>query len=226
MGYALALPEGDPPAGGWPGVVVLFEAFGMTPEMLAVGDRFAQRGRAAYIPDFFSTGRRLGCLVRAGREVRAGRPGPLTASLAAASRDFAARDDIDAGRLAVIGFCLSGGLALLLGSVRDLRLRAVASNYGKTPSAETLRSSPPVVASFGGQDRTMRGQPQRLQHRLSACDVPFDIKTYPDAGHSFLTDGHHPIASAVMVHMHAGFVADAAHDAWGRIDSWLEQHAT
>jgi carboxymethylenebutenolidase len=54
MAYTLVLPDGTPPIGGWPGVVVLFEAHGMTPEMLAVGDRFADRRWAAYLPDFLS----------------------------------------------------------------------------------------------------------------------------------------------------------------------------
>jgi carboxymethylenebutenolidase len=223
MRYAVAVPENDRPPGGWPGVIVVFEVYGMTPEMLAVGDRFADRGWAACIPDLFSTGWRWGCLVRALREVTAGHPGPVTACLAAASRDFAARNDVDAERLAVIGFCMGGGLALLLGSVQDLGLRAVASNYGPTPSTQSLRTSPPVVASYGGRDGIMRGQPERLQARLEACKVAFDIKTYPQAGHAFLTNGHHP-ASGLVVPMHAGFDADAAHDAWNRIDTWLDQH--
>jgi carboxymethylenebutenolidase len=224
MRYTVALPDGDPPAGGWPGVIVLFEALGMTPEMLVVADRFAERGWAAYIPDYLSAGTRIGCLMRGGREVMAGRRGPLTASLAAAARHFAARRDVDGDRLAVLGFCLGGGLALLLGSVRELGLRAVATNYGRTPAVETLRGSPPVVASFGGRDRSTAAEPRRLSERLTTCGVPIDVKTYPDAGHSFLTDGHHPVASALMVPMRLGYVPDAAQDAWGRIDAWLDQY--
>jgi carboxymethylenebutenolidase len=149
----------------------------------------------------------------------------VTDSLATASRHFAGRDDVDAERLAVIGFCVGGGLALLLGSVQELGLRAVASNYGQTPRAETLRTSPPVVASYGGRDRSMRREPERLRERLAACDVPFDIKTYPQAGHSFLTDGRHPVAEVLMLPMHPGYVEDAARDAWDRIDAWLDRYA-
>src|SRR3954452_10551728 len=88
MNYTLVLPDGDPPEGGWPGIIVLFEVFGLTPEMVAVAERFAARGWAAYIPDYLSTGWRMVCLVRAGREIAAGKPGPLTDSIAAATRDF------------------------------------------------------------------------------------------------------------------------------------------
>jgi carboxymethylenebutenolidase len=221
----MALPDGEPPEGGWPGIIVLFEVFGMTPEMLDVADRFADRGWAAFVPDFLSTGTRLGCLVRAGRDLAAGRPGPLTETIASASRDFQQRDDVDAERVAVIGFCLGGSLALLLGSVGELGLRAVAANYGATPKEETLRTSPPVVASFGGRDRGMRGQPERLEQRLGACGVPFDIKTYPEAGHSFLTNGHHPVAQVLTMPTHIGFVPGAARDAWERIDAWLDRYA-
>jgi len=224
--YTVVLPDGAPPDGGWPGLIVLFEALGLTPEMLAVADRFAERGWAVYIPDYLSTGTRIGCLIRSGQEIMAGKRGPLTASLTVASQHFAGRGDVDATRLAVIGFCLGGSLALLLGSVQELGFRAVASNYGRTPPADTLRTSPPVVGSFGGRDRSVAAEPQRLRERLAACGVAADIKTYPDAGHSFLTDGRHPIASLLMVPMHLGFVADAAQDAWDRIDAWLERYAT
>ena len=49
----------------------------------------------------------------------------------------------------------------------------------------------PIVGSYGAKDRANRGTGQRLEQILTALGVEHDIKTYPDAGHSFLND-HDP----------------------------------
>ena len=46
----------------------------------------------------------------------------------------------------------------------------------------------PIVASYGAKDRANRGTGERLEQVLIAAGVDHDIKTYPDAGHSFLND--------------------------------------
>jgi carboxymethylenebutenolidase len=220
---AFALPTGTPPPTGWPGVVVLHELFGLQQEILDVGDRFAERGWAAVMPDYFSAGSRAGCLVKAVREARAGRPGPVTNGLVAATRALSDRPDVDADRLAVIGFCLGGGFALLIGTAGVDGLKAVAANYGDVP--RELTGSPPVVASYGGRDRIFGPNAAALRKRLDACSVANDVKVYPQAGHSFMTDGSHPLASRLTaVAMHSGYVADAADDAWSRVFDWLETY--
>lgn len=220
---AFAVPTGTPPSAGWPGVVVLHELLGLRPEILDVGDRFAERGWAAVIPDYFSAGSRAGCLVKALREASSGRPGPVTEGLVAATRVLGERPDVDANRLAVIGFCLGGGFALLLGTTGVDGLKAVAANYGDVP--EDLAGSPPVVASYGGRDRIFGPKAKVLRERLDACSVANDVQVYAQAGHAFMTDGSYPLAARLTaVVMHTGYVADAAANAWSRVFDWLETH--
>jgi carboxymethylenebutenolidase len=221
---AYALPDGSMPAAGWPGVVVLHELLGLQPEILEVGDRFAERGWAAAIPDYLSTGFRAGCLVRALREASSGRPGRVTDGLVAATHALSRRPEVDAGRLAVIGFCLGGSFALLLGTTGVDGIKAVAANYGDVPA--DLAGSPPVVGSYGGRDRIFGRKAEVLRERLEACSVANDIRVYSEAGHSFMTTGSHPIASWIAVPMHLGYVADAADDAWGRVFAWLDTYVT
>jgi carboxymethylenebutenolidase len=45
-----------------------------------------------------------------------------------------------------------------------------------------------IVLSRGTTDRANRGSGERLKQVLIAAGVEHDIKTYPDAGHSFLSD--------------------------------------
>lgn len=224
MRAVLVVPDGEPPSGGWPGVLVLHEVFGLQQEIIEVGERFAARGWAALVPDYFSLGGKLGCLVRAAREVQTHRPGRIIDALVAATRHLGGREDIDADRLAVIGFCLGGGFALLLGVAGPDGLKAVAANYGDVPAEELMVGMPPVVASYGGRDLVIGGKAAPLRDRLARCGVEHDVKVYDDAGHSFMTEGHHPLAELLLVPLHPGFVAGAARDAWARVFAFLDEH--
>jgi Dienelactone hydrolase family len=46
----------------------------------------------------------------------------------------------------------------------------------------------PMVASFGGRDRMLKGPAARLNGALERRQIDHDVKEYPDAGHSFLDD--------------------------------------
>ena len=59
--------------------------------------------------------------------------------------------------------------------------------YRKNPTA-TLAGSCPIVASYGGRDRTQRHAAQRLDEVLDDLGVVHDVKEYPEAGHGFMND--------------------------------------
>ncbi|MDQ6745938.1 MAG: dienelactone hydrolase family protein [Actinomycetota bacterium] len=67
----------------------------------------------------------------------------------------------------IIGSCMGGGFALL--SAPRLNFAAASVNYGEVPedAAEQLAGSCPVVASYGGLDRTLPGRAERLERALS-----------------------------------------------------------
>lgn len=224
----LVLPGGQPPTGGWPGVIVLAEVWGVHPYIAAVGERFAQRGWAAAIPDVLSAGTSTGCLVKALREVATGKPGATVDRLEAVRAWFAQRAEVDGERVAVIGFCLGGSLALLLGSVSE-GIGAVSANYGQAPSTEVLRGCAPVIAAYGSKDKAIGPQAKVLEKRLTDAGVEHDVRSY-DTGHSFLTPGHSPkvthrlVGTFIKPVMQGGYDPGPADEEWARIYAWFEGH--
>jgi carboxymethylenebutenolidase len=221
----VAVPDGVSPADGWAGVVIVHEVFGVTLEMLDVGDRFAARNWVALLPDLFSHGSRIACLVRAMRESQQGAPGRVSADIEAARAWLAARPDVDGEQLGVVVFCMGGGFALTYAASRPPGVRAAAVNYGQVPSDRSaLRDVCPIVGSYGGRDRLYGPHGHRLRRHLEALDVDQDVKTYPHAGHSFMTNGNHPIGRLLFLPMRLGYAPDDSADAWDRTFTFLERH--
>jgi carboxymethylenebutenolidase len=190
-----------------------------------VAERFAARGYAAFAPDLFSAGRRVACLARAMVESSRGGSGKTTAAIEASRAWLADRPDVDQSRLAVIGFCMGGGFALTYAASSPAGVRAASVNYGDVPrKADVLEGVCPVVGSYGARDRILGPQGQRLEEYLRGLGIAHDVKTYPQAGHSFMTHGSHPIGRLIFLPMRLGYVHDAAEDAWDRVFAFFQEH--
>jgi carboxymethylenebutenolidase len=218
---AVTRPE---PEGPHPGVVVVHEAFGDQPEIRAVCDRFAERGYVAVMPDLFSDGVRAICMARAMAEVRSGKPGRVNGYLEAARAWLGEQDEVDEERIGMIGFCMGGGFALAYVGSGSPGVRAASVNYGEVPKdATSLGGACPIVGSYGGRDRVVgRRQGERLAAHLEALGIEHDVKVYEDAGHSFMTQGHHPIGRLIALPMRLGYAPDAADDAWRRVFAFFD----
>lgn len=183
-GYlAEPVPTSDRP-GPWPGVVMVHDIFGMSDDLRLQADWLAAAGYVTVLPDLFTRGSHLRCVQAAIRQLRAG-SGPLLDDVELARAWLAGRDDCT-GVTGVIGFCMGGGFALLLAPRPDWSAASV--NYGPPPDDldTALTGSCPIVASYGGADRSLRGVAGRLESALTSAGVPHDVKEYPGAGHVFM----------------------------------------
>jgi carboxymethylenebutenolidase len=207
--------------GPWPAVVVVHEAFGLTDDMRGAADRFAARGYLALAPDLYSAGNTLRCLVATMREVMSGKGGRALADIEAARSFLRDREDTT-GKVGVIGFCMGGGFAILAAT---RGFDASAPSYGMLPddAESALRGSCPMVGSYGGKDRGLRGAAGRLESALTSLGVDHDVKEYADSGHAFMTPHSGRWAFAERIPGMGGSAADAE-DAWQRVFAFFGRH--
>jgi carboxymethylenebutenolidase len=212
-----------PGSGPWPGVVMIHEAFGLDEVMGRQAKRLAAAGYLTLAVDLFSAGGTLGCLVSTMRAMVKGQ-GRAFADIAAA-RAWLFDSAECTGKVGVIGFCIGGGFALL---TAGSGFEVAAVNYGQLPRDldTALAGACPVVASYGGRDRTMKHAAARLEDALTKAGVVHDVKEYPTAGHAFLNDADvgprvlRPLFRVAGV----GPEPAAAADAWQRIEDFFARH--
>jgi len=201
-------------------VVVLHELLGLNDDIRRIADRFAAEGYRVVAPDLFEDlGRKPFCMARAMAAMQTG-GGPVLPVVGAVARHLRAAGATGVG---VAGFCMGGGFALL--SAGKGTFDVAAPFYGLVPGKRRLPAICPTVASFGGRDLLFRQGAKRLERHLEAAGVDHDVKLYPEAGHSFMSE--HPDwmrAIARISPLRADHEPNAAADAWRRMLAFFDEH--
>jgi carboxymethylenebutenolidase len=220
LGGYLATPSGRGP---FPGVLMIHEAFGLNDQIRAHADRLARAGYLTLAVDLFSDGGARHCLVSTMRSMMTG-SGRVFTDLATA-RSWLATSPLSTGRTGVIGFCMGGGFALLV--ARD-GFDAASVNYGRLPRdlEGALRGACPIVANFGGKDKTLKGAAEKLETALDNLGIENSVKEFPTAGHSFLneTDEGPALFRPLMRVMGIGPDPASSPEAWQRIEDHFARH--
>jgi carboxymethylenebutenolidase len=216
---------GSGSVGPKPGVIVLQEWWGITPEIQQQAEKIAQNGFDVIVPDLYRG--KLG--------VDAEEASHLMSNL-----DFiAAVDDIRGAiehlqskdknrKVGITGFCMGGALTLAsAGLVKGIACAAPFYGIPDPRLCDPVNIKIPVQAHFGELD-TMKGfsDPEAaalLKKKLEQAGVEHEVFTYQGVGHAFMNDTE----AAIKRKKELGFGEhNQAHVefAWTRLFQFLKKH--
>ena len=213
VGGYLATPE----AGAGPGLVVIQEWWGLVDHIKDVCDRFAAEGFTALAPDLYH-GATTTEPDEAGKLM-------MALDIERAARDMAGAVDYLAGHesvrgrgVGVIGFCMGGGLALWLATLRPDEVRAAVSFYGVIPWDAAQPDWSALAAAVQGHyaEHDSSASPEHvaaLEERLKDQGVSVEMFVYDGTNHAFFNDTRPEL-----------FAEDAARQAWIRTLEFLRRH--
>ncbi len=207
-----------------PGVIVIHEIFGLNDDIRRITGKVADLGYAALAPDLYDgPGSRLICIARTLLTLNRGE-GAAYKDLDAARKYLQQQPGVDSTRIGVIGFCMGGGFALMFAARAPIGV--AATFYGDVPkTTDQLRGVCPVLSGYGEQDKMFASQGRRLEKLLGELNVDHDVKIYPDAGHSFMSQNSGILASIGKISpMKAQYNPEAAEDSWKRIEAFFARH--
>jgi carboxymethylenebutenolidase len=209
-----------------PAVIVIHEIMGLNDDIRRIARVFAEQGYVALAPDLVGSGWKPLCIARFMQGVGKVGTGRPYREMAAFQDWLAGQPDVDAGRIGIAGFCAGGGFVMLYAATSGRDIRAIAPFYGALPADESLIPAfCPTVASYGGRDRVFGAIGPRLEAALDAAGIANDVRTYADAGHSFM-NRHEGLIAKIGPHlpMHDAFDESASTDAWTRVLAFFDEH--
>ena len=189
QGYIAAPPSG---AAATSGIIVLQEWWGLVDQIKRTCDRFAEAGFTAVAPDLYH-----------GTTVPLTEPDEAGKQMMALKMDAAAQDLSGAvdellrrtgrSQVGVIGFCMGGGLALVLGTQRPDAVKAVVAAYGLIPwpdaQPDFSKLDAAVLGHAAGQDDYFTPEAAReLESRLKSMGKDVEFHHYPGADHAFFNE--------------------------------------
>ena len=208
-----------------PAVLVIHEALGLVENIKPVLRRFAQSGYVTFAPDLFDQPEPGPICIAKSMLAMMTNEGDALRDLDSATRFLQKQSTVDENRLAVAGFCMGGGFALLM-ALRP-GIKASAPYYGSSPVYfQQIEKSCPVVASYGKKDMIFRAPAENLQIALAETGIEHDFKIYDNAGHSYMTeDLPGPLYTFGKIGpLQVGYRPDEAEDSWQRMLDFFGKH--
>jgi len=184
-----------PASGSGPGVIVVQEWWGLDPSLKGVADRLAGEGFVALAPDLYHGELAGHDEMDKAAELMTKLPMDRAARDMSGSVDYLAdHAAVTANGIGVIGFCMGGGLALMLGTLRPDRIKAVVPYYGvlgfddaNAPDWSKLEA--PVLGHYGEKDDFFPAErAQALETGLRGLGKSAELIVYADRGHAFASD--------------------------------------
>ena len=183
-----------PADGGGPGVIVIQEWWGLVPHITDLCDRFAAAGFSALAPDLYHGDAASNSEPdEAGKLMMALNVDQAVKDMSGAIAFLQSSDQVTSEGVGVVGFCMGGGLALVLAARRPDAVVACAPFYGLIPWAGAEPDWSQVAAPIRGhyaENDTMFG-PEAvagLKAKLDAEGKDAEFVIHPGTDHAFFND--------------------------------------
>jgi len=210
-GY-LALPAGG--SEGTIGVLVIQEWWGLVDQITRTADRFAEAGFTALAPDLYAgTEVPLTEPDEAAKHMMALEMGDAAARLSGAVDELVRRTGSPS--VGVVGFCMGGGLALVLATQRPDAVAAVVPAYGVIPWPDAQPDYSKLEAVVEGHvaeldDFFSPAAADALVTELTGLGKTASFHLYPGVDHAFFNEDRPEV-----------YDAEAAALLWDRTVSFL-----
>jgi carboxymethylenebutenolidase len=204
-----------PKEGSGPGVIVIQEWWGLVDHIKDVCDRFAAAGYVALAPDLYH-GVTMSEPDEAGKEMMAMKLDQAARDMSGAVDEVVRRSSTD--HIGVIGFCMGGGLALVLATQRPDVVAAVVPCYGIIPWPDVQPDYSAMSAGLLGHYAANDGfftpeAAQALGEQLRGLGKEAEIIVYPGTDHAFFNDTRPEV-----------YDAEAAGALWERTLAFFSSH--
>jgi carboxymethylenebutenolidase len=181
-----------PGSGGGPGLVVIQEWWGLVPHIRDVVDRFAGAGFVAIAPDLYH-GESTTEPDEAGKLMMALNMEQAAKDMGGAIDHLLGLDAVTTATVGVTGFCMGGGLALLLAVQRPDAISACVPYYGLIPwpdaQPDWSKLNASVLGHFAANDAFFSPEEARkLEERLKAHGKEVELFIHPGVEHAFFND--------------------------------------
>jgi carboxymethylenebutenolidase len=212
-GY-LAVPE----SGHGAGVIVIQEYWGLVPHIMDVVERFASQGFVALAPDLFR-GETASEPDEAGKLMMALNLDQAAKDMGGAVDYLLGLDAVHSTGLGVIGFCMGGGLALMLATQKPEEVEAVAPFYGVIPWGEAAQPDYTklqaiVRGHFAANDGFFSPEmAKQLELHLRELGKDVEFVIHDDVDHAFFNDTRPEVYSE-----------EHSHEAWDATIAFFREH--
>ena len=226
----IATPDGEMPAllcvpnenNSKPAVLVLMEAFGLTPHIKDVTNRIAMEGYVAIAPDLYYRelpNNKFGYdEVESAKAMMYGLDFDKTVEedIQATLDYLKSRADVDSDRIGVTGFCFGGSMTFYTATKFSHKFAVAAPFYGVVLDEwlEAVKDiTVPIYLYFGGADSFI---PIRRIQEIDSCfqvlGKNYKLKVYDDAEHGF------------FCHERSSYDRLAAEDSWHELIEFFTRY--
>jgi carboxymethylenebutenolidase len=185
-GY-LATPRSSGPS---PAVVMIHEWWGLNHDTTVLADALAREGFVVLAADAFR-GSVAQTAADARKQVTETPREQIAADLDAALDFLRSHPQVDADRVASLGFCFGGTQSMYMGT-RNPELAGVVIFYGGGPIQDaaqlgSMKDAGPVLGIYGKEDGGIPvEQVRKFEDAMEARGVENTVTVYPRVGHAFV----------------------------------------